>query len=303
MNSAELRSRFRVIVFAVVGVIIALLVFRIIFDIAGAYQTNVIVQFIYTLTTPLISPFYGFVRSPITPVIGLNIDAIIAIIGYLVGAIIFAEIVTSFMEESSEQVVENLIDGLFKLVEFLLLIRIILEVFGIYETFISPGSVRAIYELTNWSQGILPRFQYGTGFLDASAILCLIIVAILDAVIDSVLNSLFNRIKRSKKVTTQSSSSFVAPRYQPAPMPQSPLTPLPQPRMQNGPTQSIVVNIPQQPVQQQARTEVHHVHHINPNAIQQPQLLPPPQRVPPVVIDVTSNQNVNGLKPLISDDK
>ena len=228
----DLRRRFRIIIFAVLGVVIAILVFRILFDISGASPSNVLVQFVDSISNPLISPFYGIVRTPITIIAGLNVDAIIAIVGYLVCSIIFTEIVTSFMEENPELIVENLIDGIFKLIEFLLLIRIVLEIFGIYATVNSPGFVNAVYGTTNWSQGILPNFQFGSGFMDLSAVLCLIVVAILDAITDSILSAIFLRLEQKPVINkTQTKTTF------------SPVKPV-QPYVQsNQPQQSLPQNI------------------------------------------------------------
>ncbi len=192
----ELRTQFRAIVFGITGIIVAFLLFRVGVDLIGASTSNPLVGFIHTVSNFFISPFAGIIVLPIGTFSNLNVDALLSAGIYILAAIAFTEIVTAFMQDTLEEIIQNVVDAIFKFVEFLLILRIVFELFGVLDNASSPAFVRAVYGLTGWSQGVLFRIGFGNGFVDFSAIICLVIVAVLDLLCERFLASLFKQVTK-----------------------------------------------------------------------------------------------------------
>lgn len=244
MNYADLRVRVRGLILAIAGAIIAVIAIRVGLDLLGASKDNVVVNFIVNLSNFFITPFNGLVELPDT--VGLkfiNTDAIIAAIVYGLGAIAISEIITGFMYENVEDIIQNIVDGLFKVVEFLLLIRIVFQLFGIFNIPTAPQFVHSIYGLTDWSQGIIsatPPFL--SGKIDISAMIALAIIVILDLLAERFLNSLFKQVRSAYKSVTTTTTKIIKPVVERKEKVVVPAAPAPQPMHQ-----SIVINVPVQP--------------------------------------------------------
>ncbi len=212
MNYADLRVKVRGFILAIAGAIIALIAIRIGLDLLGASKENVIVNFIISLSDIFIKPFNGLVELPDT--IGLkfiNTDAIIAAIVYGLAAIAISEIITGFLYENLEDIIQNIVDGLFKVIEFLLLIRIVFQLFGIFNVPAAPTFVHSIYGLTEWSQGIVLKVNFLTGYIDLSAIIALVIVVVVDLLAERFLNSIFKQVRGAYKSVTTTTTRIIKP--------------------------------------------------------------------------------------------
>lgn len=195
MNFAEVRARIRAVIFAITGFISAFLFLRIILDLISADSTNVLVSLINQITTPLISLFSNLVVLPQTGILALiNTEAIIAFIVYILAAIAISEIITAFIYENFKDILQNIVDALFKVIEALLILRIVFDLFGIGLALTSPAFVKFIYTSTAWSQGILFDQTFLSGKINLSAIISLIIIVVIDLATERFLDSLYDRV-------------------------------------------------------------------------------------------------------------
>jgi len=258
---AEFRAQFRAIIFAITGIIVAFLIFRVATDLISAPASNPLVGFIDTVTNILIYPFNGIINVPAGILSVLNFNALIAMTAYILGAILFTEIVASFLHDNLGDIIKGLVDIIFKFVEFTLIMRIIFELFVIADTPTAASFVHAMYALTGWSQGLLFRIQFGAGFVDLSAIIALIIVALLDALIDSALSSVFKQVENAQQQVQRKVTTTTTVQQAPPPPPT---------------THHIVVNVPMPPPQPAQQVRIQPV--IIPVPVQQQpaQPLPPP---------------------------
>jgi hypothetical protein len=240
MTLADHRTRIRAIIFSITGFILALLFFRIILDILEVPSSNIIVNVLNVITDAFIDPFADTVQIPVGSVLNqINIDAIIAIGIYLLIGIALSEIITAFIYDNLEEIVQNFVDALFKIIEFLLLVRIIFDLFGVVNRVGLPPFIRSIYSLTEWAQGIVVPIDLGLMRINVSTIVILIFIVVLDVLAERFLASIFKQVKGGiQKTTTVVNQIHIPTPAIKIPRPSFPI------RQRNSPA-------PQQPPQQQ----------------------------------------------------
>lgn len=218
MNFSDIRSKIRAIFLSVAGFVTFLLLIRIVLDFLKIQKGNFLVDLVFSITDLLISPFFGSVRllnNSLTQVV--NLDVVFALIFYILFFIALVEVVTAFVYPTIKDIFINIVDGIFKVVEFLIFLRIIFNFFNLTANVVLPELVRSVYLLTNWTSGILPNIPIsGFGFLDTSAILVLVIVIIIDVFTERFLEYIFDlfndnnnssTIKKEVKVVKKQASS------------------------------------------------------------------------------------------------
>ncbi len=240
MDYADIRTKIRAVILTSVGVIVALLFLRVALDLISASDNNILVGLINSITDFFASPFKNVIEIPEdTGIDNLNVDALVAALVYVLCGIALSEIVTAFVYEKVEDIFQNFVDGLFKILEFLILLRIVFYFFDIgLNRSIAPSFIKIVYDLTDWTQSTGLGITFLKDYLDWNAIVILTIIVVLDLLAERFLDSIFKRIE-----TTYA-------RIKPQPKPPGPVapalsvsTPLPQP-------QQIIVNVPVPPVQQ-----------------------------------------------------
>lgn len=260
----EIRSRVRAIIFGITGIIVAFLIFRIGLDLIGASTTNAFVKIIFDISNYFITPFIGLIEVQVSGIPSrLNFDAILALGVYVTFAIIFAEIVTAFLYDNAEDILQNIVDGIFKFLEFILFLRIIFELFALTSRAVLPQFVNTIYSLTNWTKGILFDIKIGEGFLDLSAVIVLIIIVTLDITTENLIRNFFEqRRKRIKIRETRTTEKSIAEIVQPKPViinqpaPQPIIVQQPQQQVQApSPQQNITINLPMPTAQPQQQRQ------------------------------------------------
>lgn len=207
MNYSDLRVRVRGVILLITGIIVTFIVLSIILDILNVSDSNIITGFIYSVAGFFIYPFVGLISFGSSSII--NADAVLALIIYILGGIVIAEIITAFLYEKFYEIFQNVVDAVFKIVELLIFLRIILGVFNAQNVFLPL--TKTVLSLTNWTQGIAPAFPVGTAKLDLSALIVLGIIIVLDVISERIIESFFKRItvsklrlniRRNKTVTT-----------------------------------------------------------------------------------------------------
>ncbi|MEP7103417.1 MAG: hypothetical protein ABI721_01760 [Candidatus Dojkabacteria bacterium] len=201
---ADLRYRVRALILGVAGLIAAILVIRILVQMVGASTGNILIDAIYSVSNFFIYPFANAVSVPSGVALpNINVDALIAIAIYVLLAIAISEIITAFLYDNITDIIQNFVDGIFKVIELLLFIRIILDLFNLYNRINAPSFILSIFALTDWTQGIIQGIPVLNGMLNISAIIALIIVVLLDIFSERFLASILDGAgKVTKTVTT-----------------------------------------------------------------------------------------------------
>lgn len=261
MDYADIRTKIRAVILTSVGVIVALLFLRVALDLISASENNILVGLINSITDFFSSPFKNVIEIPEdTGIDNLNVDALVAALVYVLGGIALSEIVTAFVYEKFEDIFQNFVDGLFKILEFLILLRIVFYFFDIgLNRSIAPSFIKLVYDLTEWTQSTGLGITFLDEYLDWNAIIILIIIVVLDLLAERFLDSIFKRIE----------TTYTKIKPQAKPRPATPVAsvqaPIPQP-------QQIIVNVPMPPVQQVP--------------VQVPQ--PAPQQPQPLNVNITN---------------
>lgn len=261
MDYADIRTKIRAVILTSVGVIVALLFLRVALDLISASENNILVGLINSITDFFSSPFKNVIEIPEdTGIDNLNVDALVAALVYVLGGIALSEIVTAFVYEKFEDIFQNFVDGLFKILEFLILLRIVFYFFDIgLNRSIAPSFIKLVYDLTEWTQSTGLGITFLDEYLDWNAIVILIIIVVLDLLAERFLDSIFKRIE----------TTYTKIKPQAKPRPAAPVAsvqaPIPQP-------QQIIVNVPMPPVQQVP--------------VQVPQ--PAPQQPQPLNVNITN---------------
>ncbi|MEO6729002.1 MAG: hypothetical protein ABIM99_03705 [Candidatus Dojkabacteria bacterium] len=205
---ADLRYRLRAIILGIAGAISAILVLRILVQMLGGNTSNILISALYSVSNFFISPFANAVAVPAGTLPGINIDALVAIGIYIFIAIAVSEILTAFLYDNATDIIQNFVDGIFKVIEILLFIRIILDLFNLYDRINAPTFIKTIFSLTDWTQGIIQGIPVLNGSLNLSAIIALIIIVVIDIFTERFLASILAGAGRvTRTVTTTKTSS------------------------------------------------------------------------------------------------
>lgn len=203
----QIRDTVRNIILVGTGFILVFIVLRFFLDLFSS-NNNGIVKVIRDISNIFIEPFSNIVSSG--PASNFNGDALIAFVFWLVIGFIVAGIFTSFLYENIEDIVLNIIDALFKLVELLIFLRIIFDFFQI-----NPNGqfTKVIYQLTNWADVNIIQTDILDGRLNFNLIIVLVIIIIFDLLIESVIEGVvYEDVKRKvlrRKVIVQQPKQIV----------------------------------------------------------------------------------------------
>lgn len=202
MEFDNLRTQIRSVIFAIAGFIIILIFFRLALEMLGASRSGLL-EIIYSLSDFFINPFIGTIILPENSSFRIvNVDAIVAMGVYLLGSFALSEILTAFLYEKFDEIVQNVVDGILKVIEFLLFLRIMFDLFGVILRSDIPDFVRTIYSLTEWAQGILLPIQIGSMKFNISTVIVLIIVIILDLFCERFIASIFKNFNQGFTTVT-----------------------------------------------------------------------------------------------------
>lgn len=197
---SELRTKIKQVIFFIALSIIALLLLRLIIDLFGLTNKNEFFKFIAAITDIFIVPFEGIVAQNISrELVFIHFDIFIAIGFYIILAIILAELLSLFLQDSSRAFILYLVDFLFKLVESIIILRIILDFFLIKS---SSGIISFILIITEWTHSIS-----ATTFFDnrifIGTIGVLLLVGFLDYLSDLLIKKQEVHIQPSKREVTE----------------------------------------------------------------------------------------------------
>jgi len=123
---APIRAKVRAVILSILGIIVALLVLRLILDLVAANRGSFLVKLIYDASDIFINPYNNLFTIPKNSVLSrINEGAISAIIIISLFVFIFTEIITGFLYDTVEEIILNIVDAVFKLIEFIIFLRVI----------------------------------------------------------------------------------------------------------------------------------------------------------------------------------
>lgn len=186
MKYTELRTRVRGMILITAGLISFFIILEIFFDLFKVSKTHFLINILSSISAIFVGPFRGIAATNANTFV--NVDAAIALTSYVLGAIVLSEIITAFLRESAYEIFQNFIDAIFKIVEFLIFIRIIVVAFSTAALNIPLAAT--IVNLTNWTQGVVTSFPLGGGFLDLSAIVVLGAIIFLDLLSERIIETM-----------------------------------------------------------------------------------------------------------------
>lgn len=250
MTPSDLRKKIRSIILGLTGLIIALIFMRVVIDFLDPNAKSGFARFMIDLTDIFINPMEGLIElSTASEIDQINLTAILAIFIYFVAGLILAEVITAFIYDNIADVILNVVDAIFKIVEFILFLRII---FDLLEVNKEVSMVQTIYTMTDWAEEAIVSIKLLDDRLDISIILVLIFVVILDIVSEGMLKGVLTSGGSSSTLGGGGSSSNqvqnVTHVYAPPPPKFDNSSMLPQPTPQRQPIQqNITVNVPPPP--------------------------------------------------------
>lgn len=200
---AELRTKIKQIIFTITLAIIAILILRLLLDLLGLTNKNAFFLFLKSLSDIFIGPFQGIIAQDINrDLVFFNFDVFISIGFYILLGVMLAELCTFFLYDNFKLVLIHFFDIVFKLIESLFILRIILDVFLVKT---GTSIVKIILDLTNWTHGVT-NINFFDGRIYLGTFLVLVVVVVFDYLVDAVLRALPGSNEEQvavKTVTTQ----------------------------------------------------------------------------------------------------
>ena len=203
----QIRKQVRFFILSITGFILLFISLRILFDILNITGNNQFTIFIYNTTNYLVSPFFNVFYY--TPSFIVNPNDILAFFVYLLSGLIIAEIITSFMYDNVSDIILNFVDGFFKLLEMLLVLRFIFDLFKVPNTILFSN---IIYSITNPFSSAIP-LSFLDGRINIGIVLMIIVLIFLDSFTEVLLGSLlpFLNIPKNNKSAIRTSTTTASP--------------------------------------------------------------------------------------------
>lgn len=184
----SLRETVRGIVLFVFAIIIFLLLMRFLLELIG-----VRIEFLFDLTRPLLNPFADLLYEVPIGGRGFDVTTAFAIFSYVLLATLLDQIVSAFMRVDIRALLLELFVLVFRLVEYLLIYRIFLKLFG------GPDGAdlrEFTYRLTDPLVGVFenvirfPVIEMFNGEFDLAGIVTLVIIVLVDLLVELLLTTL-----------------------------------------------------------------------------------------------------------------
>ena len=250
MSDSTIKAQIRAVVFGIFGLIVAVVLIRIVLKLVGANPDASLVRFWYDFTNFFVGLFrntYPLLQDSLLK-INIELFSVMALIFYMLLAFLVQKAFVSFTEPDAVEISKSIIDSIFKIVEFLLILRFVFKLTGAsvvspFVPFIYSASA-VVYEPF---RGILPTINVGnTGIvIESSTLIAIIIIVIFDAVFEGVIDNLTGHRKKGLEYNSNPNLPAAPAPHQVAPMPQN-----------NQPAQNITINMPHPTQQQQPQPVV-----------------------------------------------
>lgn len=198
MRMADIRQKLRIFIIGLFGVVMALIFIRLFLVVIGANEESSFVEFWNEgLTKPFVDPFLFVYPNWEFGSIVFESASVLALFVYLIGALLVAKFITSFIDDDPKRILVRIVDTLFKIVEFLLLFRFLLRVTNASE---SGGFTDFIYNLSFLVYepfiDVMPTLRFGDRdqfVFETSTLVAIVVVVILDLITESIIYNVFGK--------------------------------------------------------------------------------------------------------------
>lgn len=243
------RRNIRRVVFGLTSIVVLILALRFFLLLLNAARSHFVTELIIDLSEPLVEPFTGTFAGTGFGSLIVSMEIIVAMVFFIFAGIFIAGTITAFIQEKVGRIFVEIIDIIFKVLEFILLARLVFKIFGIEG---DSSFLNLIFSSTEWVAGLLPTVDVLGGSLEFSTLFILVAIVILDLVTEGVFEEM---MKEDKKPTAEIQLR------QPTYIQERPAAPAPQ-----APPQNITINVPTQftpppaPQPRQANPQVINIH-------------------------------------------
>lgn len=196
MNLESLKIKLKVGVYISLSLIVAIIVVRILLKLLGANEESLFAIFWYDLSYYFVGIFDGIypVIEPAASNLVFETHSVVAVIVYTLLAGILSKSLTSISATSAVDRAKEILDVMFKLIEFFLCFRFILKLTGASTV---SSFVQFIYSVSDIVYkpftGLLPTFEFGTRgqfVLEISTLIAIVIVVFFDVVSDMLITTI-----------------------------------------------------------------------------------------------------------------
>lgn len=191
-------DRFKSVVYSVFGIIVIIIAIRVILKFIGANTATPFVDFWYNFSYIFMSPWDKmFPDMLIGKTSAIEISSLIGMLFYIVFGVIIERTVEQLKTTTSKNTLYSTVNGIFKVIEFILATRFFLKLFtasteSVFVKFMY-GISSIIYEPF---AGIVKDYRYDNIVVEISTILIFVIIIILDIGVDSLMKSMLDKTKR-----------------------------------------------------------------------------------------------------------
>lgn len=205
----DAQSKIRTIIYSIFALIVGIVLIRVLLKIVGANPNNEFADFWYTFSDIFVEPWAVIYPGIVSGRMVIEIYSIVAVLFYIIISIVASKSVSSPFEDTRKLAIIELVDSIFKAIEFLLITRFI---FKITAASTSALFVRLIYDLS-WIvyepfATLMPAIEFEGARFEISTLVALVVIIILDLVTEQLLFSLLDgifpeRTKIVKKIVHQ----------------------------------------------------------------------------------------------------
>lgn len=196
MNLESLKIKLKVGVYITLSVIVAIIIVRVLLKLLGANEVSQFAVFWYDLSYYFVGIFEGIypVIAPDASNLVFETYSVVAVIVYTLLAGILSKSLTSISATSTINRVKEILDVIFKLIEFFLGFRFILKLTG---ASVTSDFVQFIYSASNIVYkpftGLLPTYEFGADskfLLEISTLIAIVVVIIFDVLSDILISTI-----------------------------------------------------------------------------------------------------------------
>lgn len=196
MNLESIKVKLKVGVYITLSVIVAIIIVRILLKLLGANEVSQFAVFWYDLSYYFVGVFEGIypVIAPDASNLIFETHSVVAVIVYTLLAGILSKSLTSISATSTINRVKEVLDVIFKVIEFFLGFRFILKLTGASET---ADFVQFIYSASSIVYkpftGLLPTYEFGADaifLLEISTLIAIVVVIIFDVLSDILISTI-----------------------------------------------------------------------------------------------------------------
>lgn len=182
------RLKIRQLVLSITGILLFLLSIRLILNLLGNNENsaNGLINLLYSLSSTLFNPFEGIANN-----LSMDFDfnVVLAMIVILLIGMMLGQIISSVVHLNGAKIIKDLVDSFFKIIEFILLFRVIFDYFEL--NFVSLFG-ESIQRYSEWSSDLIISNKLIEDKVSLSMLIILLIIIILDLLTETIISRLLD---------------------------------------------------------------------------------------------------------------